>query len=102
MEHVGIFYGHLVYISYGHFGVPILWSFGIFFPVLVCCNKKNLATLLMSRVLLKKTGASQGDLIGRIFPYWAFVHCGQLFENYRSSTHFRSDFLLRKKVMYSF
>jgi hypothetical protein len=23
----------------------ILWTFGIFFPVLVCCNKKNLATL---------------------------------------------------------
>jgi hypothetical protein len=24
----------------------ILWLFGIFFPVLVCFNKKNLATLL--------------------------------------------------------
>jgi hypothetical protein len=23
-----------------------LWLFGIFFPVLVCCTKKNLATLL--------------------------------------------------------
>jgi hypothetical protein len=23
----------------------ILWSFGIFFPVLVCCTKENLATL---------------------------------------------------------
>jgi hypothetical protein len=41
-----LFYGHLVYfvvISY------ILWPFGIFWyicPVLVCCTKKNLATLL--------------------------------------------------------
>jgi hypothetical protein len=24
----------------------ILWQFGIFFPVLVCCTEKNLATLL--------------------------------------------------------
>jgi hypothetical protein len=23
----------------------MLWSFGIFFPILVCCVKKNLATL---------------------------------------------------------
>jgi hypothetical protein len=48
MEDVGIFYGRwffygqLVYImSIGY----ILWSFGINFPVLVCCTKKNLATL---------------------------------------------------------
>jgi hypothetical protein len=26
----------------------ILWLFGIYFPVLVCCTKKNLATLLAS------------------------------------------------------
>jgi hypothetical protein len=32
-----IFYGHLVYI---------LLSFGTLFPVLVCCTKKNLATLM--------------------------------------------------------
>jgi hypothetical protein len=24
----------------------ILWSFGVYFSVLVCCTKKNLATLL--------------------------------------------------------
>jgi hypothetical protein len=24
----------------------ILWLFGIFFPVLECCTKKNLATLI--------------------------------------------------------
>jgi hypothetical protein len=38
----GLFYSHLVYfvtISYNS------WSFGTFFPVLVCCAKKNLATL---------------------------------------------------------
>jgi hypothetical protein len=26
----------------------ILWSFGIFLPVLVLCNKKNLATLRLA------------------------------------------------------
>jgi hypothetical protein len=43
---VHVFYGHLVYfvaISY------ILWIFGIFFPVLVCCAVKNLAAPLQSR-----------------------------------------------------
>jgi hypothetical protein len=38
-----LFYCHLVYF------VAIwnsLWLFGMFFPVLVCCTKKNLATLL--------------------------------------------------------
>jgi hypothetical protein len=33
---LGIYYGHLV----------MLWQFGIFFPVLVYCDKKNLATLV--------------------------------------------------------
>jgi hypothetical protein len=67
---VSIFYAHLVYskaIWYilGHFGIfcchlidlvaiwytyfvaiwYILWLFGIFFPFLICCTKKNLATL---------------------------------------------------------
>jgi hypothetical protein len=53
MEDVGIFYGRLV-----HFTVfcYILWTFGIargdlvyFFPVLVFCTKKNLATLVCTR-----------------------------------------------------
>jgi hypothetical protein len=26
-----------------------MWSFGLFSPVLVCCTKKNLASLLCSR-----------------------------------------------------
>jgi hypothetical protein len=34
----GIFWGHLVYFM----------VFGMYFPVLVCCTKKNLATLLTS------------------------------------------------------
>jgi hypothetical protein len=49
MEDGGIFYGHLLYLETIRF---ILWPFGIFyanlgmyFPVLVCCTKKNLATL---------------------------------------------------------
>jgi hypothetical protein len=34
--------GHLVYFMAILF---ILWPFGIYFPVLVCCTKKNIATL---------------------------------------------------------
>jgi hypothetical protein len=50
MEDVGILYVHLVYFTaignITHIAIwYILWSFGIFFPVLVCCTKKNLATL---------------------------------------------------------
>jgi hypothetical protein len=71
MEDVGKFYGHLVYIFYGHLGCfgifygdlvyfvaiwsilwsfrmfwYILWWFGIFCGHLVCCNKENMATLV--------------------------------------------------------
>jgi hypothetical protein len=42
MEDIGIFYVHLVN---GPAIWLILWPFGAFFPVLVCCTKKNLATL---------------------------------------------------------
>jgi hypothetical protein len=56
MEDAGAFCGHLVYFTCSHlvcFMVIwyILWSLGIFYghmvyiPVLVCCTKKNLATL---------------------------------------------------------
>jgi hypothetical protein len=56
MEDVGTFYDHLVYFAAICY---TLWPFGIFcgnlvyfmviwyiFPVLVCCTKKNLATLV--------------------------------------------------------
>jgi hypothetical protein len=48
MEDVGIFYGHLVNLTVFCY---ILWTFGIvcsnlvYFPVLVFCTMKNLATL---------------------------------------------------------
>jgi hypothetical protein len=32
----------------------ILWPSGIFFPILVCCTKKNLATLVGSTLSLRK------------------------------------------------
>jgi hypothetical protein len=35
---IGIFYGHLVYFL-------VVWYI---FPVLVCCTKKNLATLVIT------------------------------------------------------
>jgi hypothetical protein len=41
--HFGVFPGHFVVLR-GHFGV-FRGHFGIFFPVLVCCTMKNLATL---------------------------------------------------------
>jgi hypothetical protein len=52
--HIGIFYFHLVYfqpfdIFYGHLAYFLaIWYI---FPVLVCCSKKNLATLLETMVL---------------------------------------------------
>jgi hypothetical protein len=42
MENVGLFYGHLVYCVTIWY---ILWLCGKFSAVLVCCTKKNLATL---------------------------------------------------------
>jgi hypothetical protein len=49
MEDVGVFYGHVVFTAIWY----ISWNFGTFygylvyfFPVLVCCPKKNLATLI--------------------------------------------------------
>jgi hypothetical protein len=36
---IGIFYAYLY----------SLWSFGIWFPILICCTKKNLATLVLRR-----------------------------------------------------
>jgi hypothetical protein len=42
-EDVGIFYVHFVnFPATWH----ILWLLGTFLPVLVCCTKKNLATLV--------------------------------------------------------
>jgi hypothetical protein len=42
MSMFGLFYGHWKYVTAIWY---ILWPFGLFFPVLVCCTKKNLATL---------------------------------------------------------
>jgi hypothetical protein len=54
----GIFYGHLVnfvviLVYFMPFGIfyaiwYILWSFWYIFPVLVCCTKQNLATLVQA------------------------------------------------------
>jgi hypothetical protein len=55
MEDVDMFYGHSIYIFYGQLVCTyinsiairyILWSFGVYIPVLVFCTKKNLATLM--------------------------------------------------------
>jgi hypothetical protein len=46
----------------------ILWSFGIFFPVLVCCTKKNLATLHMFPALSLRVVINRIDMI-TIWPY---------------------------------
>jgi hypothetical protein len=45
MKNAGIFNSHLVYLTAIWY---ILWLFGTFFPVLVCCTKKYLVTLLCS------------------------------------------------------
>jgi hypothetical protein len=50
LENVDIFYSHLDYVMniLGYFMNiwHVVFSFGAFFPVLVSCTKKNLATLV--------------------------------------------------------
>jgi hypothetical protein len=69
MEDVGTIYGHLVYFTaIGNilwpFGIPSLWSIGIFLPVLVFCTTKNLAALARTgRVLLRADVDAGIDLL---------------------------------------
>jgi hypothetical protein len=44
MENVDLFYGHLVYFTAIR---SILWTYCTFGGNLVCCTKKNLATLVL-------------------------------------------------------
>jgi hypothetical protein len=57
-ENVALFYGHLEYfVNILDFFMTIwyiLCSFGTFFPVLVSCTKKNLATLLYTSAHINK------------------------------------------------
>jgi hypothetical protein len=59
MKQVGTFYGHLVYFKVIWY---LLWPFGtfygrlVYFPVLVCCTKKNLATLVPSICNRERSG----------------------------------------------
>jgi hypothetical protein len=51
MENAVICQGHLLFLllfwyMLWPFGMPILWLFRYIYPVLVCCAKKNLATLI--------------------------------------------------------
>jgi hypothetical protein len=53
MEDFGIFYGHGPFYGLLFCFMDIwysLWKFGIFFPVLVFCTKKNLATLVRGQI----------------------------------------------------
>jgi hypothetical protein len=57
MEDVGVLYGHLIYFSaiwyiFRPFG--IIYVFCIIIPVLVCCPKKNLATLIGGKKQVSK------------------------------------------------
>jgi hypothetical protein len=91
MENDGIFYGHLEYFTAIWY---ILRPFGIFFPVLLHCVKKNLATLvflLTCRHACKmgfrkvmcvggKKGGHQGHVIEKILPFSCTHRC-MAFEN---------------------
>jgi hypothetical protein len=48
----GLFYGYLVYLW--RFGIICRYTYGKFFPLLVCCTKKNLATLYLHRYWVGK------------------------------------------------
>jgi hypothetical protein len=60
----GIFYGHLRYFITIW---CILCSFGTFFPVLVSCTKKNLATLSSETLKLKEEKKSKKSQLSN-FP----------------------------------
>jgi hypothetical protein len=68
---------HLVYFkAIGY----ILWSFGIFFPVLVSRTKRNLATLALLHPFRKDIFAAQrfrssyNDQFSR-FAFWFYLNC---------------------------
>jgi hypothetical protein len=73
----------------------ILWSFGIFYPVLVYCTEKNLATLVKSLPIFKvftgnKTGLAQfGNLIfycfELFFGFWPFATKPDFLECFKQS-----------------
>jgi hypothetical protein len=55
---------------------------------MVCHQKFRQSHQPILDLKAKRCAASgQGDKIGRIFAYWAFVFFGQCFENYVSSSH---------------
>jgi hypothetical protein len=62
MEDVGVFYFHLIhFMTIWYRYLVAIWRiyvFGIFFPVLVCCTTKNLATLGLMRTSLSLTTCS--------------------------------------------
>jgi hypothetical protein len=63
-------YGHLVYTYNFHFVYfmavwLILWTIWYIFPVLVCCTKKNLATLIASQNLLPSSSSQPNQLFLR-------------------------------------
>jgi hypothetical protein len=75
MENVGIFYVHFVYFTaIGNIILYILWSFGKFFPILVYCTKKNLATLIHTNYLLFPLFSGNEDIFGQNFGKY-FFHC---------------------------
>jgi hypothetical protein len=79
MEDVGIFYGHLVYVFYGQIGkfnghlvqFVVIWYI---FPILVCCTKKNLATLTNKSTIIKKTYCGRKIPTQRKMHRTGYVH----------------------------
>jgi hypothetical protein len=47
----------------------ILWSFGKFFPALVCCTEKNLATLMAARLRLNQERAVNDPFLETSQPF---------------------------------
>jgi hypothetical protein len=61
-----ILLGHFVYFMTFWY---IVWSLGIFFPVLVCCTKKNLATLVGGHCFMQFNSKEPVDYI-ECFTVW--------------------------------
>jgi hypothetical protein len=65
MEDVGIFYGHLVYLTTNWY---VSWSFGIYSSVLVSCIKKNLG----NRFFVRNIGIGPNTFV-KVLPFNQFA-----------------------------
>jgi hypothetical protein len=91
LEPFGLFYGNWKYFMVVWY---ILWSLGIFFPVLVFCTKKNLATLIPNTYALAEDAVCihEGALINIKVSFFCFCYEVKASSYMYVPTHVRAYF----------